>query len=98
GTPHVRRPRARFPPTSQRAEPYSSCGDFSGARRISLLFLAKKLTGNHQFLNLAGAFPDGTELHVAIIFLRRIIFDEAIAAVNLNALVGHLHGDFAVKE
>ncbi len=65
---------------------------------MSLLFLAKKLPGNHQFLNFAGAFPDSAELHVAVVLLGWIILDETVAAMNLHALVGHAHRDFAGKQ
>ena len=102
-----RRDRARHRPHIARAHLFRPC--FNGqshicpvelleeARRISLLFLAEELPGNHQLLNFAGAFADGRELHVAVILLRGVILDEPVAAVNLHALVGHLDGDFACK-
>src|SRR6266481_6122210 len=55
---------------------------------ICLLFLSEELPGNHQFLNFAGAFADGAELHVAVKLLRWIVLDEAVSAMNLHALVG----------
>ena len=102
-----RRDRARHRPHIARAHLFRPC--FNGqshifpvellekARRICPLFLAEELPGNHQLLNFAGAFADGAELHVAVIFLRGVILDEPVAAVNLHALVGHLDGDFACK-
>jgi len=68
-----------------------SCGAFWSGQSHLLLFLAEELPGNHQLLNFAGALADSAELHVAIILLRGIILDEAVAAMNLHALVGHLH-------
>src|SRR5207245_10684351 len=65
---------------------------------IHYLSFAKELPGNHQALNLARAFANRAQLHVAIVFLRRIVFDKAVPAVNLYAFVGHLHSNFARKQ
>src|SRR5438477_279668 len=62
---------------------------------MSLLFLAKQLPRNNQFLNFAGTFSDGAELHVAVKLFRGIVLDEAIPAVNLHALIGDANGHFA---
>ena len=68
-----------------------------GVAIIALLF-SEELARDHQPLNFAGAFADGAELDVAIIFFRRIIFDEAIAAENLHGFVRDAHSDFAGEE
>ena len=66
---------------------------FLGADLGSLTF--EQLSGDDHALNFAGAFADGAKFHVAVKLFRRIIFDEAVAAVNLDALVRAAHGDFA---
>ena len=48
----------------------------------------QQLARDDQALNFAGAFADGAELDVAIELLDRIIFDEAVAAVDLDGFVG----------
>ena len=53
---------------------------------------------NDQALNFAGAFADGAELDVAIKLFGGIVFDEAVAAVDLDALVGDADSDFAGEE
>lgn len=57
----------------------------------------QKLTRNDEPLNLASAFTNRAQLYVAIELLDRIIFDESIAAVNLQGLIGHLHGHLRRK-
>ena len=57
--------------------------------------LLQQLPGDHQPLNLAGALANRTQLHVAIILLGGIIFDESISPVNLDAFVSAPHGYFA---
>src|SRR5689334_13001890 len=61
---------------------------------IRLLFLSEQLARNDEFLNFAGAFADGTELDVAIELFRGIVLDEAVATVDLHALIGHADGNF----
>src|SRR5215217_485619 len=58
----------------------------------------QELAGDHQALDLARPLADGRQLHVAEIFLGRVILDEAVAAVNLDAVVRHLHCDLARVE
>src|SRR5579872_3601317 len=62
-----------------------------------LLFL-QQLASDDQPLDLAGAFPDRTQLHVAIELLGRIILDETIATMDLYALVGAPDSHFAGKQ
>src|ERR1700735_5466061 len=85
------RERARTSPVRIRAAQVSA----STIVDTALMAAAQKLASDHQALNFAGAFADGAELDVAIKLLGRIIFDEAVAAVNLHAFVGHADGDFA---
>src|SRR6185312_16714142 len=44
------------------------------------------------------AFADGAELHIAVELLRWVVFDEAVAAVELHGLVADAHGYFAGVE
>ena len=60
-----------------------------------LIISSQNLARDYQALNFAGAFADGAEFHVAIKFFRRIILDEAVAAVNLHGFIRDAHGDFA---
>lgn len=62
----------------------------SGGPGVSPLFLLllQQLTSNHEPLNLAGAFANRAELHVTVKFLHWVIFDEAVATVDLQRLVG----------
>src|SRR5215467_562859 len=53
------------------------------------------LPGDHETLNFAGAFADGRQLDVPKELLGRIVFHEPVAAVDLHAVVGRLHGDLA---
>src|SRR5687768_10129571 len=55
----------------------------------------KQLPRDDEPLNLARSLADGRELHVAEIFLRRIVLDEAVAAMNLDAVLSGAHRDFA---
>src|SRR5262245_17785941 len=55
----------------------------------------QQLSGNDQPLNLAGALADGGELDVAEVLLGRIVFDETVSTVNLDAVFGRTNGDFA---
>src|SRR5687768_14791452 len=45
-----------------------------------------------QLLDLRGALVDMGDLGVAKIALHLVLLDEAVAAVNLNGVGGHLHG------
>src|SRR5690349_24498072 len=54
----------------------------------------QQLTGDHQPLDFAGAFAYGAELDVAVELLHRIVFDEAVAAVDLNGVVADANRDF----
>src|SRR5580698_1453823 len=78
-----------------RGETSASFSPRGGAIR---LFLAENLAGDDHALDLAGAFADGAELHVAIKLFGRIVFDEAVAAVDLHRLVGHANSNFAGVE
>ena len=55
----------------------------------------KELAGDDESLNLAGAFADGEELHVAEVFLCRVVLHESVAAVDLHALFGDPHSGLA---
>src|SRR5262249_25434405 len=59
---------------------------------IAVLLFSEKLAGVDELLDFAGAFADGAELHVTVKLLRGIVLDEAVAAVNLHALVGDFNG------
>ena len=54
--------------------------------------------GDDHALNLACAFADGAELHVAIELFCRIVFDEAVAAEQMHFLIADTHGHLARKE
>src|SRR5438093_932352 len=62
---------------------------FSGLHR------PQQLPRDHQPLHFARAFANRAQLDVAEIFLGRIVLDEAVAAMNLDALLGDAHGDLA---
>src|SRR3954467_2741469 len=47
----------------------------------------QQLPCNHQPLYLTRAFANGAQLHITIKLFRRIVFDEAIATVDLHAFV-----------
>src|SRR5439155_27351562 len=64
------------------------------------VFLAERssgqeLAGDDEPQDLARAFADGRELHVAEEFLGRIILHETVAPMDLDAVVGGPHGDLA---
>ncbi len=63
----------------------------STARRINL----ENLPRDHHALNLAGAFANGTQLHVSIILLGGIILDESIAAKQLHGIIADAHRNLA---
>src|ERR1700733_10341911 len=52
----------------------------------------QQLARDHQPLDFAGAFADGAELGVAKKFLHRIVFDEAVAAMDLHGFIADAHG------
>src|SRR5258706_15712039 len=79
-------------PLGDQDVPYPSGRAKARLRLVKLLL--QQLSCNHQPLNLAGPFADRAELHVAVILLGWIIFDETVPTVNLHAFVGALHGDF----
>src|SRR5882757_3512073 len=62
---------------------------------ISLL---QYLSRDHHALNFAGAFSYGAQLYIAVELFRRIVLDEAVAAVNLDALIADPHRCLARKE
>src|SRR3954469_19857244 len=74
---------------SRRTE--ASCyGRWSRAlsRRISCIgnvLILQQLPCDDQTLNLAGAFADGAQLHVAVELLGWVVFDEPVATVDLDA-------------
>src|SRR5579862_7964156 len=57
--------------------------------------LLQQLPRDHQPLNLACAFADSAQLYVAVEFLRRIVFDKPVPAVNLYTFVRAPHRNFA---
>src|SRR6185436_20649685 len=63
----------------------SSSTNGSSARHSASL---EQLTGDHQPLDLAGAFADGADLRVAVVLLGAVVLDEAVAAVNLHPALG----------
>src|SRR5580704_15747280 len=63
--------------------PFSTCVARRASSRVVKLIL-QQLPGDHQTLDLAGAFADRTQLHIAIELLDRIVLDEAIAAMYLD--------------
>src|SRR5688572_8868353 len=56
------------------------------------------LAANDQPLDLAGALVDLGDLSVAIMTFYRIILDVAVAAMDLNGLIGHEHRDLGGEE
>src|SRR5262245_33471150 len=54
----------------------------------------QQLTRDHQTLHLARALTNGDELHVTEEFLGWIVFDEAVAAVDLHTVFGDADGGF----
>src|SRR5579883_1201166 len=66
-----------------------------GGRLRAAFEVAKEFAGDDQALDFAGAFADGAELDVAVELFGGVILEEAVAAVNLHALVGGAHRGFA---
>jgi hypothetical protein len=60
--------------------------------------LFQQLPRDHQPLNLARPFANCAQLHVAVILLSRIVFDEPVPPMNLHAFIRAPHGDFAGVE
>src|SRR5688572_29681835 len=55
----------------------------------------KQLSRDDEPLNLARPLANGRQLHVAEVLFRRVVLDEAVAAMNLDAVLGGTHRDFA---
>src|SRR5262249_55577702 len=70
-------------------------GSPASTRSESETLAGKELARDDKALNLAGPLADGGELDVAEELLGRIVFDEAVAAVDLDAVLGRTHGDLA---
>src|SRR5262245_61375648 len=62
-----------------------------GRRRSS----REQLTGDDEPLDLARPFADRRQLHVAEVFLGRVVLHETVAAVNLHTVVGNSDRDLA---
>src|SRR5271167_2138277 len=99
------RASARSSPARTRST--SSCMDLpelklirslSAAAVVTNRLILQNLPRDHQTLDLAGPFADSAQFHVAVELLCRIVLDEAVAAVNLHALIGAAHGDLAAIE
>src|SRR5271156_299348 len=60
--------------------------------------LSQNLPRDHQPLDFTGTFANRAQLHIAIKFLRRIILDETVAAVNLYRFIRYPHGHFSSIE
>ena len=60
-----------------------------------LAYESQYFSRDHKPLNFARAFADRAEFNVSIEFFGRIILDEAVAAMDLNALVRDAHRNFA---
>src|SRR5919201_1910646 len=58
------------------------------------LLLSQYFSRDDEALDFARPFTDRAQFNVAIEFFGRIIFDESVAAVNLDAFVGDPHGHF----
>jgi len=50
--------------------------------------LARRFTGNHQALNLAGAFANVAQLYVPLEFFHGVVLDEALPAKDLHRFNG----------
>src|SRR5207248_10493729 len=59
-----------------------SGGDQDAHGTSCRLFL-QQVAGDYEALDLAGAFADSAELHVAIKLFRGIVLDEAVASMDL---------------
>jgi len=71
---------------------------YLGCKYILFLFNFKgslqNCSGNHQFLNFRGSFPNCAQFRVSIELLHREILDIAIAAKNLNSVIGYFYRYF----
>ena len=71
-------------------------GRRAGAQRPELLDAqAGDRSGDHQLLDLAGAFEDRVDLRVAVPALDRVLTGVAVAAEDLDRVLGDTHGHFA---
>src|SRR5258708_1576525 len=68
------------------------------AKSVTILLGVQNLARDHQPLNLAGAFADGAQLHVAIEFLHRVILEEAVPTMNLHGFIGHANRGLGGKQ
>src|SRR5579864_1884707 len=59
---------------------------------------ARDAAGDHQALNLRGAFEDRVDLRVAVPALDGVVPDVAVAAEDLDRLLGDPHGGLAGVE
>src|SRR4029453_14727736 len=59
---------------------------------------SQQLTRDHQTLHFARALTNGDELDVAKVLFARVVFDEAVSAVNLDAVLGRAYRSFARVE
>src|SRR5687767_1785472 len=67
----------------------------SGGAATGVAVARHEMAGNDQALNLARPLANRRELHVAEELLGRVVLHEAVAAVNLHAVLGRAHGDLA---
>src|SRR5262245_21635358 len=70
----------------------------SGGAATGVAVARHQVTGDDQALNLARAFANRRQLHVAKELLGRIVLYEAVAAVNLDAVFGGAHRELARVE
>src|SRR5437667_9830823 len=70
-----------------------SCAD--GSATTALPLAGRQRPRDDQALDLAGAFEERVDLGVAVPLLDREVADVAVAAADLDRLLGHLHGDLA---
>src|SRR4029434_7080782 len=87
----IARAMARGSPAST----LSTRGDIGSQADMDSSLSLQQLPGDHEALNLARALANRGQLHVAKVLLGRIVFHEPVAAVDLNAVIGCFHGDFA---
>src|SRR6476619_7274897 len=88
-TSEIARATARTSPASTRSDRVAVTGSRS---------LVEQLARNDDPLDLARALADGQELDVAKELFRGIVLDEAVATMDLDAVVGRLHRDLAGEE
>src|SRR5438128_2053923 len=66
--------------------------------RTSFPYFLPRICRDDQSLDFAGAFADGAQLDVPIVLLGRVVFHEAVAAEDLDRLVGHAYRHLAGVE